>query len=314
MSTIETERTGSRVEQLPPSYREEVDAHLEDPLSSSVSASVVVVTYRTDRDDFERLLTALDEQTVDDFEVIVVDNGNEWSVGRVVQQFDRVTAYAALERNCGVTVGRNLGAHLALSSLVIFVDDDGIPERDFVAAHRRAHRGDVVGVRGRVVPDTDTVYNRRQSWYDLGDERMPYYLNVEGNCSCDRQAFLSVGGFEEDLGGRAGHEGIELTYRLFTEGDYTRDQFVYDPAPVLYHDVASDVVSYVTKRIEREHNRDRIEEWHPELRAFLEEYPASSRVNPLSLRDRVAVALLDRFIDLGCALRRVGRRVRAEPR
>jgi GT2 family glycosyltransferase len=299
----------SRVEELPASYRDEVERYFDQP-ASSVAESVVIVTYQTPEEELDRLLTALDEQTVDDFEVIVVDNGNGWTVDELVSQFEHVTAYVKLQHNCGVTTARNLGAHLAGSSLVVFVDDDGIPEQDFVAAHRRAHRDDVVGVRGRVFPIDNTVYNRRQSWYDLGDEPMPYYLNVEGNCSVDREAFLSVGGFAEDLHGRAGHEGIELTYRLVTDADYTREQFIYDPDPVLYHNVASGVVSYIIKRATRGHNRDRIREWHPELSEFLEHYPDPSTLNRLSGADRLAVAVIDRIVNLGRAFVRVTSSVR----
>jgi GT2 family glycosyltransferase len=309
MASNRKENLNPRIEELPASYRDEVEDYFYEP-ALSVAESVVIVTYQTPEEELDRLLTALDEQTVDDFEVIVVDNGNEWAVDGLVSQFEHVTAYVKLRRNCGVTTARNLGAHLAGSSLVVFIDDDGVPEPDFVAAHRRAHRDNVVGVRGRVVPIDDTVYNRRQSWYDLGDEPMPYYLNVEGNCSFDRQAFLSVGGFAEDLHGRAGHEGIELTYRLVTEAGYTRDQFIYDPNPVLHHNVASGVIPYIMKRVTRGHNRDRIREWHPELSEFLKYYPDPSALNRLSGTDRIAVAVLDRMINLGRVLVRVTSSVR----
>lgn len=301
--------TGSRIDDLERRYRREITASFDRPLESPPTASVILVTYRTERSAFERTLEALGAQTAPSFEIIVVDNGNDWPVARVVEQFDRVTAFARLQRNCGVTVGRNLGAALAAADLLVFLDDDAIPDRGFVEGHVRAHDGtvrgvdtDVVGVRGRVRTSTGTIYNRLQSWYDLGDEPRPYYLNTEGNSSYDRTAYRSVGGFEEDLGGVAGHEGIDLTYRLVVDGGYDRDQFVYHPDPVIEHDMATDAVSYLRKRTVQRYNRRRLSDARPGIDDFAASYP-SPEPDPIDPIDLPIAYAFDGLTRVGCTLK-----------
>lgn len=263
-------------------------------------ASVVIVTYRTPAEVFEPVLEALDDQTASGYEVVVVDNGTSEAVESAVARSDHVHRYVELDRNYGVTVGRNLGAKLARGDLLLFLDDDGIPERDFVAAHRRAHaEHDIVAARGRVLPKHDTVYTRVQSHYDLGDEPFPYFINVEGNTSFDRRTFLDVGGYDENLADRAGHEGIELTYRLVQDG-VRRDQIIYYPDAVIYHDYANSLVEYIRKRSGRHPNREYLFENCPEIFEFAASYDPPVTSPELRLQDKIkflALGGIRRFVD-----------------
>ncbi|WP_254538925.1 glycosyltransferase family 2 protein [Halomarina litorea] len=276
---------------LPANDDDAIERVVEFAPATAVSCSVVVVTYGTDREDVRALLAALDRQTTDDFEVLVVDNGTDWPVVNVAGQYDSVRTYAEAVENLGVTRGRNVGARLATADVVTFLDDDAVPAPDFVASHLREHReNDLFAVRGRVHPATDCVYNRLQSHYDLGDEPAPYYLNIEGNCSVDREAFLELGGFSERLTGRAGHEGIELTYRAVRAG-YDREAIRYSPDPVIYHDNAVSFGQYLHKRRYRRRYATDIRDLHPDVFDFTRSYetPGSEREDDATggLSDRV---------------------------
>jgi GT2 family glycosyltransferase len=234
--------------------------------------SVVVVTYQTPKREFERMLAGLEDQTDRNFETIVVDNGNEWSVEPVVAGSTVVDRYVALECNEGVTVARNLGADRATGQLLVFLDDDAIPDEEFVAAHRRAHgHFDIVAARGKVRPKTDSIYNRLATWYDLGDETFPFLLNIEGNTSVDAETFEAVGGFDDRLTGRAGHEGAELTHRLVKRG-YERDQIIYYPDAVIYHDQATSLSNFVRKKAANERTAKLLERNHVEVHEFARSY------------------------------------------
>lgn len=241
--------------------------------ASTVTTTVVVVVYQVDRKDFERTLQALETQSASDFELLVVDNGTDWDVRSELARRDHCRCYVGLDGNLGVTVARNVGARLARGDLLVFLDDDAVPESGFVAAHQRLHRErDVVAARGRVRPRTDTLYNRLQSHYDLGPERRPYVINIEGNTSFDRETFLDYGGYSEDLDGRAGHEGLELTYRMVADGDVDREQVVYTPEPVVYHDYAQNVRDFVHKRVERSSKVSQLERENDQLFGFARSY------------------------------------------
>jgi GT2 family glycosyltransferase len=271
------------------------------------STSVVVVTYRISRSTFEATMSALDGQTVDDFELVVVDNGTDWAVTDALEPRSVPWRYLELESNLGVTVARNVGATVADGELLVFLDDDGVPRADFVEQHRLVHERPIVAARGRVVPPDDSIYNRMQSHYDLGDETVPYPLNIEGNTSIDRDVFLSVGGFTEELAGRAGHEGIELSYRLRQQG-FDRDEIVYYPNAVLYHDYATGLFDYLAKQFERRRHEQYLQRHSPAIFEFGSdyespvdgpEYDGIDRVKVLSIAGVVKVLSgLDRRLDL----------------
>lgn len=297
-----------RIDRLDATYRDEIETWFDDPAETRPEASVVVVTYRTPAEAFEELLSALDAQSAGAFEVVVVDNGTAWDAESAAIESDRVTAYAELRRNRGVTFGRNLGAALAVADVLVFVDDDAVPGPRFVEAHLDAHDGDVVAARGRVLPIEDSLYNRLQSWYDLGDEVIPYFLNTEGNASVDREAFRAVSGFDERLGGRAGHEGIDLTYRLLRSG-YDREQVLYVPDAVVHHDNAADLRSYLKKRAVGKHYRAELAARRPEVFEFARTYSPPDRARERRGRlDRVAAIALDAAARIGCSLFELRRR------
>ena len=268
---------------LPHRYRESVTHVEREPPTTAVAVSVIVTTFRTPRTALREALDGLDGQTAGDFETIVVDNGNDWDVASTARENGVVTGYLALDGNPGVTVGRNLGAHLAEGDLLVFLDDDAVPASDFVDQHRRIHaERDVVAVRGRVKPKHASVFNELQAHYDLGASPRPYYVNVEGNASFDRETFLACSGFDEGLTGRAGYEGAELSYRLVTHAG--RDRVLYHPAPVIYHDYATGVVQYFRKRTALERSRQQLLAEYPDLWRFITSYRGAG--NARQVRDR----------------------------
>lgn len=290
-----------------------VDPRIED-LSEwngserTVTTSVVIVTYRVDRSDFEATLDALEDQTADGYEVIVVDNGTDWDVAGELASREGRRVYARLAENFGVTVARNVGADLAVGDLLVFLDDDGVPDERFVAAHRTLHRDrDVVAARGRVLPRTDTVYNRLQRHYDMGQEVRPHFLNIEGNTSFDRETYVEYGGYSENLNGRAGHEGLELTYRMVAEGDVDREQVVYFPDAVIYHDYAQGVFDFVRKRASQPSKASQIDCEFDRLSEFAHSYSsARSDMPDLGPTDYVRVAILEAAIRVLRRLPRAG--------
>ncbi|ELZ31808.1 glycosyltransferase [Halogeometricum pallidum JCM 14848] len=300
-----------RFADLPERYRAVVETFFDESQVAEPAASLVVVTYQTDRDAFESVLSALRSQTDDDFELVVVDNGVEWNLAARLREVDGGAVYAELVRNCGVTLARNLGARLGDADFLLFLDDDAVPASDFVAAHRCAHAAeDIVAVRGRVVPQSRTFYNSLQRWYDLGDRPRPFLLNIEGNTSIDRDAYRSVSGFDEELGGRAGHEGIDLTYRLMRAG-YDRESVVYRPEPVVYHDYATSLLSYLEKRIVSRCHRKRLSMRRPELFEFAGAYsPPDDGAFEQSPAERFTHLALDAVTRLGSAAVRLKRALR----
>jgi len=243
--------------------------------SKSVQVSVVIITYRTSKNDLENTLSTLTaefEQLNVPFEVIVVNNGVGFDLDTLIHDYRVITRRLQCATNIGVTAGRNLGARSSQGELLVFLDDDAIPADDFVKAHWTVHRDHcIVACRGRVVPRSDHFVNRLQSHYDLGKNIMPRRLEIEGNMSVDADAFASVGGFSTELPGQAGHEGAILTKELIDAGA-SKDEIIYHPDPVIYHDYAQGYIDYIKKQRTMEDRWQEFVESDPELAEFINEY------------------------------------------
>ena len=114
--------------------------------------SVVIPTYRR-RLSLERALRALARQTLSatEFEVVVVANGPDDGTMALLSAFAAPFALRPLHRREPGRAGAcTQGIVAASGDLVILLDDDMEPVRDFLAAHRRAHENARVGVVGAV--------------------------------------------------------------------------------------------------------------------------------------------------------------------
>jgi len=94
--------------------------------SSASDARVSVIIPAYDRPDMlqEAIVSVLD-QTYDDFEVVVVDDGSPEPLEPVVEQFDdNRIEYHRLEENQGANVARNTGIEKSSGDYLAFLDDD----------------------------------------------------------------------------------------------------------------------------------------------------------------------------------------------
>lgn len=181
--------------------------------------SVVIATYNRPHL-LRRLLGQLARQTLDDFEVIVVDDGSSPPVAAEGVRLIRQT-------NAGAAAARHAGVLAARGEIVVVVDDDMQVAPDFLARHLEAHDGPHSVVLGRIRADPDLpkmpLFER---WHahllDVkaarlrdGRERPRGHLLFTGNASFHRADYLAAGGFDTSLGQS---EDIELGMRLEKAG------------------------------------------------------------------------------------------------
>ncbi len=247
-------------------------------------ASVIIVTYKIDKSEFRKTLRALDSQGRDDFEVVIVDNGNSWDVKKLASSIDSVSRYLKLKENYGLNIARNIGTKFASGEILIFLDDDGVPAKDFIKGHLKIYqKGGVVAARGKVLPKNEnSILNKITGHYDLGDKPFPYYINTEGNSSIKRELFLELEGVKESLSGAGGHEGAELSYRIAKKTG-KKDGVYYNPWAVIYHDYSPDLKTYFKKQIRHKKHGRKLEEENPKLAEFVESYQEKNDSKNLSI-------------------------------
>ncbi|MDU4695583.1 MAG: glycosyltransferase family 2 protein [Paenibacillus sp.] len=169
------------------------------------------------------------------FEVIFVDNGG--SPGEFSQCGQYIDTWVRLTENTGVCIARNIGAIFASSNILLFLEDDALPDPNLIEAHYFTHlRYAPYVARGVCLPLTSNQLNYRQTWYYLGDKHFPMYANIEGNTSYNSDVFFHIGGWNDDL--TYGGEGKELAMRIL-DYDPERTKQIYSPHCIIFHDYAN---------------------------------------------------------------------------
>lgn len=149
-----------------------------------------------------------------EFEVVVVNGpSTDHSPAVITSWGTRIRAGTSAVAN--LSVSRNIGICMAQGDIVVFIDDDAIPEPEWLAQLAEAYHDPMVGAAGGIVFD-HTGYDRQYEYCvvdrfgnaDLNmsgptpnlsfpkSERFPHLLGC--NSSFRRSALLEVGGFDEE--------------------------------------------------------------------------------------------------------------------
>ncbi len=174
------------------------------------------------------LLRHLEHQRRAPDEIVIVDQSSRDDA--------RLVAYAAghpavrLHRIAerGLPNARNVGVRLSSGDVVLFVDDDVIPDPDLIAAHAEAYRHPgIAGVGGRVRGGYDRADGAVGRFHPMGavvernfgiDRGGEVDHLPGGNMSFRREVFARVGGFDATFGGSSIGEETDFCLRARRAG------------------------------------------------------------------------------------------------
>ena len=246
------------------------------PTSSAPAPISVVIPTRGRSGSVRRLVEALDRQDPPAAEIVVVVDGDvDGTVATVGAMRTRTPLRVVLhDRNRGPAIARNIGAQMAVSDVVLFLDDDVLPvDMHLIGEHLRAHRsGDrPTAVVGPCPPTemrnaTPFGLSVRNWWVDHA-ARLSSGLPLSftdagtGNLSVPRTTLLELGGFD-DLPRR---EDWELGYRLQCAGI----RVVPALGAVVTHDADLDVANSLSDRMAEGVGDFQFAAAHPEIAHLL---------------------------------------------
>ena len=161
----------------------------------------------------KRVLLALRYQTYEVFEVCVVAGPTQDGTRHYLSGIKAGLKIAHCDAR-NLSKSRNLGIAMAAGEVVAFIDDDAVPEPEWLAQLARSYDDPRVGAAGGFVHDNSGIdYQARfvsvnrlgfpqqemRPTPELnfpGSARIPHLLGT--NCSFRRSALIAIGGFDEE--------------------------------------------------------------------------------------------------------------------
>ncbi|MGI8968683.1 MAG: glycosyltransferase family 2 protein, partial [Chloroflexota bacterium] len=200
-------------------------------MTDDLQVSVVLPTHGR-KESLLRVLSALAEQTISPsaFEVIVICDGDDDGSGHACRDVAVTLPFELRvldQENQGPAMARNLGVREAQAPLIIFLDDDVIPDTALIAGHVAARAGqeDIVTI-GPLLPPPDahlTVwaeYEERllcRQYADMaaGKWDCTWRQFYTGNAAARKRDIVDAGWFDPEFR-RA--EDVELAFRMHQRG------------------------------------------------------------------------------------------------
>jgi glycosyltransferase involved in cell wall biosynthesis len=253
-----------------------------------------------------RVLDGCESQTTSagSFEVLVVIDSGDPNPGAAEQAIaGRSPAIRALRADSpGASANRNAGWRAARSPLVLFIDNDTVPQPQLVAEHLAWHRRepvDEVAVLGHVRWARGIDVTPFMHWLDHG---MQFdYPNIDGieagwgrfysaNISVKRALLQRLGGFDAERL-PYGYEDLDLAYRASGQGL----RVLYNRRAIVEHERTYDL-EFFKRRVRRialaEHEFVRK---HPELDPWFKRmFDHVSKLAPARGRGRQLIRFIPR--------------------
>lgn len=191
--------------------------------------------------ELKKLLCVFEDESFrrSDFEVIVIDDGSSDGTQEFLKSWKAPFILIPIfhKHNKGSASSRNDGIKAAHHDIILFLDDDLVPEKGILFQHGTHHKNKKCAVIGNI-RYRETAMTRWVSRYLSSrgvhkiprGEKIPFTCFWTSNVSVRKDDLFKVGLFDEDFR-IAGGEDTELAYRLERSGV----EFNYEKDAVCFH-------------------------------------------------------------------------------
>ncbi|MCK4664234.1 MAG: glycosyltransferase family 2 protein [Bacteroidales bacterium] len=209
-----------------------------------MNISVIIPTYNG-ADKIEKILQSLEKQTFQNFEIIVGIDGSTDNTKEILEK----QSYLLRERliifeqeNKGRAVIRNNAAKKAKSNLLVFFDDDMIPNENSIEKHYSHHLINKISIlggnqldkyEGKVIDFLKFKEYLSKKWMSIYGNKVSLLRKdnlfvTAANFSISKTLFFNLGGFDERL---TDAEDWDLSVRALEQGI----DIYFDPENIAYH-------------------------------------------------------------------------------
>ncbi len=245
---------------------------------SHLQFSIIIPVFDRPQEIYE-LLESLSNQTIKNFEVIIVEDGSDQNCASQVDNFaEQLNLHYFYKHNTGPGDSRNYGVNKASGNYLIFFDSDCIIPPDYLSIvndYLSANWLDVYGGADKAKKDFSNIQKAinfsMTSLFTTGGIRghrqaADTFQPRSFNMGVTKTAFKAVGGFANLHPG----EDPDLIYRLVDKG-FTKglilDAYVYHKRRVDFKKFASQVYKFGLARAI-------LMKWHPASRKWIFSVPS----------------------------------------
>jgi GT2 family glycosyltransferase len=199
--------------------------------------SVVIPTYQREKvliDTINRILTLIPKPD----ELLIIDQTEEHEPETLqalksYENSDQIR-WVHLQKP-SITHAMNIGLQTALYNIILFIDDDIVPDNNLIIAHQQAHKNEGVNfVAGRVVQPWENIFTAQNTKDDFSfSSSKRQWINkfIGCNFSIKKDMAIKLGGFDENFVHVAYRFELEFAERALAAGE----RILFEPEALIRH-------------------------------------------------------------------------------
>lgn len=213
-----------------------------------LTASLIIPTYNRQKIVLQTL-DYLNNQVGKDFDIIVVDQTNipEKQLNDFTPSDNSVKYKYINIEEIGLPNARNVGAEVSSADILIYIDDDCIPDPNMVRSYVKIFKNldsRTWCVAGRVIEKNNNIFRQSDkivggwiTWYGKTlknfdtDNKGECQWAPGGNFAVRKSHYQKLSGFDKNFIGNAMLEDVDFGFKIIRNGG----RVIYEPGPVMEH-------------------------------------------------------------------------------